>query len=204
MKTILWLHGWSFTAEVWQALHGLLPEHHHHSLSYQSCSTSEQMVSLVSNTIDQLRPDLIVGWSLGATLALRNHELAGTPVLVLSGTLHFTDIWPARVLNQMIRKLQQTPQEVLHDFRRHIEVSPVLSHQELVEWPIETLAAGLEVLRDTDHSGMEHLNGLWMHGTADPLMKPPAHLPRLDLKGAGHLPMLSHTQQIADQIRGLL
>ena len=203
-KTILWLHGWSFTAEVWQALHDLIPEHHHHTLSYQSCSTAQQMVQLVSDTIRQLQPDLIVGWSLGATLAFRQHDLSGTPVLVLSGTLRFTDTWPARVLNQMIRKLQQTPQQVLHDFRRHLGVSPVLSHLELVEWPIETLSAGLEVLRDTDHSTMRHLRGLWMHGTSDPLMKPPENLPTLNIEGAGHLLMISHPQQIAEQIRSLL
>ncbi|GEM46055.1 alpha/beta fold hydrolase [Deinococcus cellulosilyticus] len=197
MMSILWLHGWSFTPEVWKPLQDLLPEFTHHPISYQGCKTAQEMQQKVSDTIRDLAPDLVVAWSLGATLAL------GCPwiprLVVVAGTLRFTDVWPERVLNQMIRQLHQDPERVLNAFRQHIG-APAPTRQELDAWPTDTLIAGLEVLRDTEQTLEPLPELLWIHGEKDPLVKPPAHLSRTDIPEAGHLPMLTHPEMLASLI----
>ncbi|GGJ33052.1 hypothetical protein GCM10008938_19130 [Deinococcus roseus] len=195
------MHGWSFSAEIWQQVHALLPDFEHHTLTYHNCTSAEDFVSLVQTRIAEVQPDVVVGWSLGATLALSCWKANPTfQVLVLSGSLKFTEVWPARVLQQMVRKLRHDPAKVIQDFWQHIGHEEVLQTRGL--WPTEALIAGLQVLQDTDHSDLTHLHGHWLHGTHDPLMRPPEQLPFEVLDG-GHLLMLTLPQNIAQVLRSM-
>lgn len=125
--TIVWLSGWSVPASVWQTQTKYWPTHTHLLLDYLSCQTIEDFKKLVCHEIEKLAsaPFIIVGWSLGAILALQLAPLF-TPrlrgIFLVGATSSFVKTesnpygWPKRVLDQMKRKLASAPLECLRAF----------------------------------------------------------------------------------------
>ncbi|MCZ8523066.1 MULTISPECIES: alpha/beta fold hydrolase [Paenibacillus] len=146
-RRMLWIHGWGMHPEIWphydrsearghaaDQARGLVPGWHSF-FSYHGCGSIQQMAERLKSSIQEEKPNVLVGWSLGGMLALqwlaerlergegrnegRGEEL---PVVVLVGTtLRFVDRerksgWPKRILERMLAKLGEVPEAVLEQF----------------------------------------------------------------------------------------
>ncbi|QGQ98567.1 alpha/beta hydrolase [Paenibacillus psychroresistens] len=178
---ILWIHGWGMSSQIWGDVSSWLPEVNHHFFSYAGCDTIDSFHVALSDKLlsaGENKQWTLVGWSLGAMLALEQwmnrfdnpKAYSIHSIIIVAGTLRFTNSnrqlgWPERVIERMRKQLQLNPQETLLQFASSMFSE---SDQESAEFTklSETIAAfaqatdftpagldaGLVYLRDTDLS----------------------------------------------------
>jgi len=114
MSRMLLVHGWAFDPALWQPLRAALPGHAWFALDlgYFGPARLELPPAL----------DLVVGHSFGCLWAMAHPDLAGIPLVAVNGFPRFTAAeafphgTPPRVLERMLRRLQDAPGEVLEAF----------------------------------------------------------------------------------------
>lgn len=141
-EKILWIHGWGMSSGIFAESMRRLEGFEHHFVSFAECVGPEQLLPAVFRKLQEHSgPWTVIGWSMGAMLALEalfaaasdEHPLsplsgnAGTridSVIVIAGTLSFaspdrTMGWPPRVLERMKKQLEgQQSDAVLEAFKR--------------------------------------------------------------------------------------
>lgn len=146
MSRILLVHGWSFDASLWDAVIEALPEHECLALDFGYFGPPRGEVP------DHL--DLVAGHSFGCLWAMRDPRLEVIPLVAVNGFPRFSAApdfphgIPVRVIERMLKRLQEAPEEVLQAFRERLGALPVLPPFELGR-----LARDLERLRDEDARG---------------------------------------------------
>ena len=239
---LVMIHGWAMHSGVWREFAKQLATHcqvicvdlpgHGRSDTVEPYSL-QQVCDALLNVLPR-QPVYLLGWSLGATVAMAMAErfpqrvsrlivLAGNPLFVQK-----TD-WPgvkAEVLNGFADLLKMDVQQTLIRFLA-LQVNG-LSHgkqqfytlkQAMLECPppVEAvLQAGLDILTITDCREFmlnTHLPVSLISGAKDTLIPlASSHLlrrlnPGIDLyvlETAGHAPFLSHSERLVDIISGLL
>lgn len=196
MSRILLVHGWSFDASLWEGVIRGLPGHRCHTLDlgYYGPARLEGPES----------PDLVVGHSFGCLWAMQHPSLAGVPLLAVNGFTRFSAApdfphgVPVRVLERMLRRLREAPEEVLSAFRERVQGPPPPSglHLEPLERDLERL------LHDDARSLPERLPVAALSADDDPLLSVPmsgdmfpSNLRRLSR--GGHLLPLTKPEQVA-------
>lgn len=230
--TILWLKGWSMPASAFEPLIALLPDYAHRAPDYSCAGTPEEMLGIVRQAADSpalRRPLIIVGWSLGATLALRlaAQGLADGLVLI-AGNARFVRVkgrgpgWPDAHLRHMIVSIAKNRQNAETAFRQLLlsdaEQSSGLEAKlpRAFSWSSSALIAGLELLRREDP--LTRLQSvacrvLIMHGredrvcpfgAAEELYEAIANAALMSVPGCGHMPFLGREKEIIEALRGWL
>ncbi|MGA8941915.1 MAG: alpha/beta hydrolase [Thermoactinomyces sp.] len=164
--TCIWISGWSAAKEIWLPFVEVFPGHNHLLLDFLSCRSQEDLVKeLHRHAMGVKGPVIIVGWSLGAMVALKWLETEAARVkqaFLIGGALQFVRKqredygWDDRVLRKMIRQLQTAPEKVVAQFDRRM-FSEQEQHAGIAgAWrnpasPLpspEALEAGLQFLRE--------------------------------------------------------
>ncbi|HIQ26057.1 MAG TPA: hypothetical protein EYH48_01790 [Aquifex aeolicus] len=110
---ILTIHGWGFCPKVFQTLEGIGEVFHHH-LEEERLKRESQKVA---EKID--KETLVVGWSLGATVAV----LAGIKnppkgLVLIGATPHFGKAWKGQYINSFFKELKENFERKLKEFRK--------------------------------------------------------------------------------------
>ncbi|MDQ6419614.1 alpha/beta hydrolase [Paenibacillus sp. LHD-117] len=228
--SILWLKGWSMPASTFEPLIALLPDYAHIAPDYSSAGTPEEMLGIVEQAAGSpalRRPLIIVGWSLGATLALRlaDQGLADGLVLV-AGNARFVRPkvqlglgWPDAHLRHMIASIAKNRQDAESAFRQLLlSDSEKGSGLEALlppagSWSSSALIAGLELLRREDRlsrlpavacqvliiHGRE--DRVCPFGAAEELYGEIPNAALLPMPGCGHMPFLGREREIIEAVR---
>ena len=238
---VVLLHGWGMNLRVWDPLAQALGERfrliavdlpgHGHSPWRAPYSTARQQVQWISKTAAALvgrAPYALLGWSLGAELALEwaSARPQGLERLVLfAATPRFTSApdWPYGAPEERLERLAQG---LRSDYRRtvsdflELQVRGSTSGEAVLaqlraalfahgEASAQALAAGLDILRETDlRTGMGDMDtpALVVAGQYDRVVLPAASralaeaMPRaryVEIRRAAHAPFLSHASEIA-------
>ncbi|MEB3102238.1 alpha/beta fold hydrolase [Ferviditalea candida] len=162
---ILWIHGWGMSSGIFAHAVRRLEGFEHHFVSFADCAKPEQLLPAVLGKLrERSGPWTVIGWSMGAMLALeslfaaavdvhpecgnaetrKNSEVQIDSLIVIAGTLGFASAdrmkgWPPRVLERMKKQLAgERPEAVLEAFKRSM-----FSPEEIASQPdrIETAAA---------------------------------------------------------------
>ena len=201
-RTIVWLHGWATSPDVWRHLAEHFPDCEHHYIDYSDCQEMTDLSAKIQRTLLTLTtPVTLIGWSLGGMLVLEHLlqseslQQAGVRSAVIVGaTLRFVDRrricgWPEAVLRRMMAQLQTDQAEAtLTSFRERV-LQPRVS-QDTQDSRLATtdftdagLLAGLEYLRVRDLLPLWELRANqfapavhWLHGSAD-VVCPPTAIP---------------------------
>ncbi|TCP68558.1 alpha/beta fold hydrolase [Baia soyae] len=128
-QAFLWISGWSVPERVWEPFYGEWSDVKHVALSFCDCEQVGEMMELAIQTFEQIDADevIVVGWSLGAMvaleLALRFPERVRS-LFLIGGVADFVkqsddDIgWDERVLRRMKKQLRSNEREVIRSFDR--------------------------------------------------------------------------------------
>jgi pimeloyl-ACP methyl ester carboxylesterase len=209
-NTIMWIHGWGMASELWKPLNDTyLPDYDHVYADFSECYEASDFLKVIEDQMTQyeLAQDkqnesetsnewMIVGWSMGAMLAieLTVHYITDRVrfswpiqrVLLTAGTLKFIDQdrtkgWPERVLKRMKQQLTKDRETVLSQFRERVFDKSKLSDKVVYdnsEFTNAGLEAGLDYLMAADLTSdwkilqerkLENalLSYLWIHGDED-------------------------------------
>jgi pimeloyl-[acyl-carrier protein] methyl ester esterase len=166
-QTFLWISGWSVPADIWQPYCNAWPSAKHYTLSFEKCEQTKQIMEQATHTLQQIdaKQLIIVGWSLGAMvalqLALRSPHVIDR-LFLIGGVTEFVSKqqghngWNERVLNRMKKQLQRNAREVirLFDQKMFSEQERQASYEQ--KWsekvrkqlpPLLSLLAGIDYLR---------------------------------------------------------
>jgi pimeloyl-[acyl-carrier protein] methyl ester esterase len=115
-QSFLWISGWSISTDIWEPYYKKWPSANHYALSFDTCEHVEHILEKAVHAIQQIDGRvIIVGWSLGAMVAL---ELASqfpeqvSHLFLISGVAEFVNKerngmgWDKRVLRRMKKLLQ--------------------------------------------------------------------------------------------------
>jgi len=161
---ILTIHGWGFCPEVFKTLEGLEKVIHH--FIEEDCLRKE--IQKVEKMID--KDTLVVGWSLGATIAVLSSSKTPPKGLVLIGaTPHFGKAWKEHYIESFFKELEGNFERKLKEFRRTVWGEPICEDK------VPSKEKAIKLLTEfvqTDIS--EHLKGLnvptvILHGRKDPI-----------------------------------
>lgn len=195
---------------VWGQFPSSFPGVRHRFIDFSACRSIEDFNRTVYEAVSSVDgPDVVIAWSMGAMLAIE--ALQQLPVtehnvrrlVIFGGTLKFVDRdrsvgCPRRVLDAMIRSLENDPREPLSSFRASVfgEHKPV-TQAEATDFSPEGLANGLLYLRDADlrecwlkfKADTDSPEILWIHGATDGIC-PPGCVPEqaVIVPDAGHAP----------------
>lgn len=225
-NSFLWLSGWSVYKEVWDEQISFWPQAVHQKIDFSMCTRKEDHLPQVQQALLQLpTPVCIVGWSLGAFVALElwnktthprhSFYLTGVGSQFVRSDL-YPYAWDQRVLKRMKKQLDINPAEVLQQFDKKIFSHG--GHDE--KWhklrettpSIASLHAGLDYLIDFTFEPSLNCNTptFLLGGEEDPITSSEGtihlhqHLPHSTLtqwKDAGHIPFLTHPQQFHKWMR---
>ncbi|RTZ61167.1 MAG: hypothetical protein DSZ31_00760 [Gammaproteobacteria bacterium] len=161
---VLTIHGWGFCPKVFQTLEEI-GKVIHHRLEEESLKRETQKVA---EKID--KDALVVGWSLGATIAVLASLKNPPKGLVLIGaTPHFGKAWKEQYIESFFRELEENFERKLKEFRKTVWGESICGD----ELPSEEKAVKLlKEFVQTDIS--EPLRGLniptvILHGRKDPI-----------------------------------
>jgi pimeloyl-[acyl-carrier protein] methyl ester esterase len=190
--SILWLPGWSASPDVWRETIETMPHGAHEVCDFALCEHPGDLLDTARAALIGLRaPVEVVGWSLGAMVALElagiEPERIGTLALV-SATDRFVGRsdgqkpdgeggWPERILRRMQDRLRQDPVAVLEDFDRRMFTQAEREAGDDTRWiagrdavlpSIASLKSGLDYLcgfsaRPDSVTAMVHM----LHGSDD-------------------------------------
>ncbi len=118
-QSFCWLPGWASDFALWKTeIEMRWPNANHQFVSYPDLLASRNDL----NQLPQIQhTDLIIGWSLGSLLALKNAPSLpqGIPLVCLCPVAWFCQPeigWPVRVVQRMSQKLTQDPKAILEAF----------------------------------------------------------------------------------------
>lgn len=112
---VLTIHGWGFCPKVFQTLEGI-GEVIHHRLEGESLKGETQKVE---EKVD--KDTLVVGWSLGATVAVLASLKNPPKGLVLIGaTPHFGKAWKEQYIESFFKELEENFKRKLKEFRKTV------------------------------------------------------------------------------------
>lgn len=167
MSRILFAHGWSFDASLWAGVIRALPGHCCHALDFGYYGPARLEWPEP--------PELVVGHSFGCLWAMQHASLVGVPLLAVNGFTRFSAApdfpqgIPVRVLERMLRRLGESPDEVLSAFRERVQGPPPPPHSQ----PIP-LARDLErLLRDDARNSIGRQPTAALSADDDPLLSVP-------------------------------
>ncbi|MDQ0417291.1 pimeloyl-[acyl-carrier protein] methyl ester esterase [Croceifilum oryzae] len=167
-QAFLWISGWSVPERIWEPFYGEWPDYKHYALSFCGCEREEQVMELAIQTFEQIEADeiMVVGWSLGAMvaleLALRFHKRV-CRLFLIGGVADFVKRshadsgWDERVVRRMKKKLLSNGREVIRSFDQKMFSSLELEEgwgekwQETFRKQLPTLSsvqAGLDFLQE--------------------------------------------------------
>lgn len=200
MSRILLIHGWCLDATLWEPVITSLPGHQCHTLDLGYFGPPQLHIPL--------HIDLAVGHSFGCLWAMQNPQLEGIPLVSVNGFHRFSAApdfpqgTPVRVLERMLRRLREAPEEVLQAFLTRCGGPPL---------PASFDARRLEedlwrLLHDDARSLRERQPARALSADDDPLLPVtlseqmfPGVLQRLPQ--GGHLLPLTAPQTVAEVIR---
>jgi len=232
---IVFLHGWGLNGRIWHALVESLPERACLAPDLPGYGNAPFVTPYDPDTLaDRLAtsaPAILVGWSLGGLVALawaarRPDTVRGLVLVGATPAFVRRDDWPhgmaTELFDEFARALAQDWRATLQRFlalqarggeaaRRVIERlrAELFAHGEPVP---ETLAAGLELLRNTDlrpRLPAVRCPTLIVHGGHDTLCPPAAaewlaanlaHARLALLPRAAHAPFLSHPDEFVARL----
>jgi pimeloyl-[acyl-carrier protein] methyl ester esterase len=125
--SFLWISGWSVFSDIWKPFMRDWPNAHHYSLSFENCETIEQINEHAVQVFQQMehKPVIIVGWSLGAMIALQlavRFAKDTTHLFLIAGVSSFIQTkqhktgWNELVIKRMKKQLEIDVQQVMRLF----------------------------------------------------------------------------------------
>ncbi|MFA9438254.1 alpha/beta fold hydrolase [Uliginosibacterium sp. sgz301328] len=230
-KPITLLHGWGYRPAVWDAL---VPHLNMEARAPALAPPSDDIAEWADSIASDLAPDsTLVGWSLGAMLAMQiaaHHPERVGHLVLIGATPRFvaTDAWPHGLdaatvaafsegfARQPARTLQRFVALQVMDDAARSAITPVL--QNALADPqadAEALSRGLRVLAQSDLRAMlptRTTPTLLIHGRHDALMPVTAAqwlaerlAARLEIvDNAGHAPLVSNPSGVAALIRSFM
>jgi len=228
MRTIIMLHGWGFTPRIWDPLRAWLGDFRLLTPDLNNgVATLAARADAVSGAID---PDaVLVGWSLGAMLAIelaRRHPAKVRALCLIGTTQRFVanTEWPhgldGGVVSAFRRDFAENPARTIRRFMalqtlgdaRRLPLQRQLESA-LADPKSAGLAEGLAILETADLRDTvlpETLSMLLIHGVHDALM--PVDAARTlassqasaqlhEIPDAGHCPLFTDPERLAGLIR---
>jgi pimeloyl-[acyl-carrier protein] methyl ester esterase len=214
------ISGWASDQEVWQPLTNTM---NIENIDYINCQDLFEDGDFNFDSL--LEKEHLVGWSMGAMIALKAALTPGNSIqklTLISGSPNFCNHdfgWAPRILDLMIRHMDKCPHDSIREF--NLNVSRLLDNQEdylmqfdydaLIEknWSVESLIKGLQFLKQFNClNQIEELkaNVLWIHGQKDTicpingLRGLPETMHKVILPDSGHLPFWQEPELIASKI----
>jgi pimeloyl-[acyl-carrier protein] methyl ester esterase len=230
--TVTLLHGWGYSPKLWRDLTPRLDAFECHTPELQApCSDIESWVDAMAGRL----PDagLLVGWSLGAMLALcmaSRYPAKVRGLLLIAGSPHMRSEadWgcglDAALLEKFRTGFRQAPERMMRRFLAMQLVGEAQPQQarQLLESALcdagtsrEALERGLEILFSADLRKATLVPDLpltLVHGRADEIMPVAGsewlhqQYPASQLlivENAGHAPLLAEPEKLAELIRAL-
>ena len=162
---LLTVHGWAFCPDVFKNLEGVGRKVEHYTLGYTSLKEEAQRVaSLITPQT------VVVGWSLGATLAVLASFITPPKGLVLIGaTPHFGKAWKGEYIERFLSELKERFEEKIKEFRLSVWGEPICENLSLEK---ERTIRLLEEFIETDISrevASLKVPTLLVHGKKDPI-----------------------------------
>lgn len=228
---ILWVPGWAATPRTFRPLQQRLPGCEHVCVDFRDVTTSDNLLGRVKDAI--LENAVVIGWSMGAMLALQAaaESESVAAVVVINGTLRFASDdrafgWPTPILRRMQKRLATDAEATVTQFVESMFVNPETARSYieachhgnvLAESAFDRLAliAGLDYLATTDLTASVAnftCPVLWLHGTDDRICPGAAArqsvelLPNCTLREipAGHAPFYEQPDETAAAIKEFL
>lgn len=154
-QAFLWISGWSVPKEIWKPFWPAFPVAKHLALSFESCQQVEQITEQATTALHQIdeRQVTIVGWSLGAMVALQLAFLFPERIrnlYLISAVARFSK----NHIRRMKKELWKDPVEIIRDFDQKM-FSPIEQQEgHLLKWlkfrkeipSVASLQAGLDYL----------------------------------------------------------
>lgn len=226
---MVWLPGWSMTPAVYDSLRKKLPHYRHVLVDYSDADTPAEILQRAAAAVKETGRSrlILVGWSLGALLALQLADQGMADSLVLfAATACFVRSkeekdfgQPDAAVRHMMRALDQDTLAVETAFRTRMltdaerkegmetRLSPAGS------WTLEALLAGLQLLRSEDMRqalpsircpvllihGME--DGICPYSGAEELAELLPQAVLYAIPDCGHAPFLGKEDKIANKVR---
>jgi len=161
---LLTIHGWAFCPEVFKNLEGI-GKVRHLALNGNSIDEIAQKVAKEING-----ETLLVGWSLGATVAVKASFIKPPKGLVLIGaTPHFGKAWKKEFIERFLNELRENPKRKIIEFRKTVWGGDICSDYPLEE---QRLIKLLEEFINTDISDLLRelkIPTVILHGKKDPI-----------------------------------
>ena len=160
--TVVLVHGWGFDPSVWDGVRRALP----HGVPVQTLDLG--FFGAEPSGLPTA-PALVVGHSFGVQWVLSERPDLAPRLLSINGFARFTaapdfpEGVPPRLVDRMLARLRQDPEEVLNTFRARCGAGPADRSPEL-----DRLTWGLEALRHGDARPARCRAAL--AGTADPIV----------------------------------
>lgn len=247
-RPLVFIHGWSMSSRVWRYQADELASSNRvvtldlrgHGESSRTASTYsfEDFASDIAALfmLLDLHNSVIVGWSMGAQVALRSFELLRertAAIVLVGGTPRFTssEDWPYGLppseSRGMAVRLKRNFMKTMGEFFEGMFTPGELSHEEYQRIARDIVMGSRLPLPETALETLDTLNGadmrgllpgidvpvLLVHGSEDRITMPGASLymsrvlPRPTLKiikGTGHAPFLSRTEEFNSLFRSFL
>ncbi len=241
-RPLVMLHGWAMHTGVWRDFAAQLARHcqvicvdlpgHGRSDSLMSF-TLIQVARVILDAIPV--PEFtLLGWSMGATVAMEMAEQAPDRIkklIVLAGNPHFlqADSWPGMQAKTLAGFAESLTRDVRLTLARFLALQVnglahgkqflqtlKLATQECPPPAVEILQAGLDILKDSDMRGSisrSYLPISMILGERDMLVPSSVAAnvlqlnPHVDVTvvgNAGHAPFLSHPDQLIRMLSGMI
>jgi pimeloyl-[acyl-carrier protein] methyl ester esterase len=209
-----------------------LPEVRHHMIDFLSCEREEEILPHAARVLKACdRRAVLVGWSMGAIVALKLASLYPERIgalFLIAGTERFVREekgepgWDGRALKRMTVQLARNPQRVLADFDRQLFSSAEIERGLHAIWrerfrsvlpPVSSLMAGLGFLKNVtvDVAAVPlAIRTFLLTGEEDAICFPEAarqlarRLPQSQLQiweGTGHVPFFAEPERFLAWLR---
>jgi pimeloyl-[acyl-carrier protein] methyl ester esterase len=164
--SFLWISGWSVSSDIWKPFMSQWPNAHHYSLSFENCETVEQINKHAIQAFQQVehKPVNIIGWSLGAMIALQlavRFAKDTSRLFLIAGVSSFMRTkqnkmgWNELVIKRMKKQLEVDVQQVIGLFDQKMFTDHEKLNGEVEKWnkvirnnipSVWSLQAGLDFL----------------------------------------------------------